>query len=485
MALALRLNDDELSKLGVDPDSPVSLFWAKFAERRPTAVPDMETVCSKIAQTIEHDYCAESVEDMPKLLTEDQLQQVMAKAGGKPTWSGLITYILGPFKPSLAAGVNNITPPSAVHLRPTCAGPAPFEAAHEPLQAPPPPVVFAPPIKAEPTWPCLPLGAMMEAEGTLQDDIIPEYVFDAVFECDDVEVQQLTAKDVTAVLNAYTHFMITHHKQPAGDKKMRAWHGKQLKRRLKHLPDHGKGKPGPMRKWSDLLEERKRNNGRKAKVRGTTLTLTSAAPTIALSCRSRDLLHAERSVRPTGSQTLPGVTFTSTEVEENAGVAVMIDCGLVPVIDDKIKRNTQRLELLPPPPAPALTDITNGAKNTPPTPAATALTQEERDRKMKAEAAARALAALDGEDVNDEMPVSGGADPPDGAPDKDDLSDKAPARAPSAKERRAAVAAEKKKEKEARAAEAKAQKEAKKAEKAAAKASGGGRKRKHVEVCAA
>ena len=272
MALALHINDDELSKFGCDPDSPVCIFWAKFAERRPTAVADMATVCNKIAQTIENDYCAESVEDMPKLLTEDQLQQVMAKEGGKPTWSGLITHILGPFKPSVAPGVNNSTPPSAFHA---------MLAPHQPLQAP----LVKAPVKAEATWPCLPLGAMMEADGTLQDDILPEYVFDAVCECEDVEEQELTTKDVTAVLNAYTHFMVTHHKQPAGDKTMRKWHGKQLKRRLKHLPTNG-SRPGPMRKWSDILEERKRNNGRKAKVRGT--TLTSAARTIALSCRCCD-----------------------------------------------------------------------------------------------------------------------------------------------------------------------------------------------------
>ena len=269
MTLALHINDDELFKLGCYPDSPVGLFWAKFAERRPTAVPDMEKVCKKIAQTIEHDYCAESVEDMPKLLTEHQLQQVMAKEGGKSTWSGLLTYILGSFKPSVAAGVNNISTPLP---------PAPLQLAHNPLEALRD--VFVPPAKAEPTWPSLPLGAMMEADGTLQDDILPEYVFDAVFECEDVQNQELTSKDVTAVLNAYTHFMVTHYKQPAGDAMMRKWHGKQLKRRLPHLPDHGT-KPGPMRKWSFILQERKRNYGRKAKVRGT--TLTSAAPTITLS----------------------------------------------------------------------------------------------------------------------------------------------------------------------------------------------------------
>ena len=48
MTLALHMNHDELFKLGCSPDSPVDLFWAKFAERRPTAVPDMEKVCRSL-----------------------------------------------------------------------------------------------------------------------------------------------------------------------------------------------------------------------------------------------------------------------------------------------------------------------------------------------------------------------------------------------------------------------------------------------------
>ena len=160
----------------------------------------------------------------------------------------------------------------------------------------------------------------------------------------------------------------------------------------------------------------------------------------------------------------------------------MIAHGLAPIIDDKVTRNPLRLALLPPPSA--FTDITNGDKNKPLTPfksgGAAALTQEERDRKSKAEAAGRALAALDREMVeSDEMPESDGGkdDPPDGG------NQVPPAgKAPSAKERRAAVAAEKKKEKQAKAEEAKAQKEAKKAEKLAAKSSGAGGKRKRGQV---
>jgi hypothetical protein len=103
MALSLRIREDELSKLDCQPDSTVGLFWAKFADRRPLAVPNMAEVCAKIAHCVENNYCADTVQDMPNMMTEQQLQQVMAEADGKATWSGMITHILGPFKPSVTA----------------------------------------------------------------------------------------------------------------------------------------------------------------------------------------------------------------------------------------------------------------------------------------------------------------------------------------------------------------------------------------------
>lgn len=267
MAHALNVRENELSKLGCELDSPVSLFWAKFAERRPSAAPNMRVVCENIARAISDDYCADEVQEMLMLMTEEQLQKVMAEAGGKATWIGMITYILGPFKPSTL----NVPDSAKMALAPSIP-------------------VLPSAVKVEATYDILPLGQSMEADGTLVDDLIPEYVFNAYFECEDPLHQELSSKDVTAVLNAYTHFMITHHGQPAGDKAMRLWHGKQLKRRLKHLPTHG-NTPGPMRKWHELLSERKRNIGRKdSKVRGKILTRarprSSSAPTILALCAS-------------------------------------------------------------------------------------------------------------------------------------------------------------------------------------------------------
>ena len=61
----------------------------------------MRAVCENIAHHIRHDYCADVVKDMPALMTEEQLQKVMSEAGGKATWIGLVTFLLGPFKSSM------------------------------------------------------------------------------------------------------------------------------------------------------------------------------------------------------------------------------------------------------------------------------------------------------------------------------------------------------------------------------------------------
>ena len=484
MALSLRIREDELSKLDCQPDSPVGLFWAKFADRRPLAVPNMAEVCAKIAYCVENNYCADTVQDMPNMMTEQQLQQVMAEADGKATWSGMITHILGPFKPSVTA----------------------VDIAKLPL---PPSAVMLPPIKAEPTYEILPLGRDMEMDGTLADDVIPEYVFDAVFECEDPNNQELSAKDVTAVLNAYTHWMITTHKQPAGDKIMRVWHGKQLKRRLKHLPTHG-NTPGPMRKWCKLLSERKRNLGRKnSNVCGRILTRTcphtitqqqlrptAAAPGCKLTCIARVV------------QILESITFTSKEVDENMGVAAIKARvpDFKPVIDDRKKRDLTRLplsQLHTHVAADSLLACTAYDDGSPPgdsppgdsPPAAVkAITQADRDKAQKAQSAAAAVAALDHYDDDDYLfAPSDGHEEPEEPPQQSDgvvesatEGDEQRKKAPTAKERRAKLAAAKKeekaKEKAAKDAEKKQLKEAKEAEKAAkaAAAQGSGKRKRQV-----
>lgn len=250
---AVHIRTDELlTRFGCEPESPVSMFWDGLAAARPTAAPEMPTVCKTIAARVE-DFCADTVQDMPMLMTELQLQQVMVQAGGKAAWSGLVTHVLGPFKSSVVTA-----PDSAKLVEETCA-----------LK-----------FKSEPTYEILPLGQAMEADGTLEADILPEYVFRAYTDCEDPVNQELSTDDVTRVLNAYTHYMVTVHKQPAGDKPMRKWHAKQLKARLQHLPDHG-STPGPMRRWLKLLNERKRNVARKSGSVSANIR-TGVAPTIAL-----------------------------------------------------------------------------------------------------------------------------------------------------------------------------------------------------------
>ena len=249
---ALHIRTDELlTKFGCTPESPVSLFWDAFAAARPTAAAEMQTVCDHIAARLA-DFCVDTVQEMPVMMTELQLEQVMAQAGGKATWSGLVTYMLGPFKASVV-----MTVPLNLVSVPETAGS----------------------VKSDATYQILPLGATMEAEGTLEADILPEYVFNAYTECEDPLNQELSAEDVTATLNAYTHFMITVHKQPAADKPMRKWHSKQLKTRLRHLPDHGRT-PGPIRRWFNLLTERKRNVARKGGTVSANIR-SGVAPTIA------------------------------------------------------------------------------------------------------------------------------------------------------------------------------------------------------------
>ena len=54
----------------------------------------------------------------------------------------------------------------------------------------------------------------MVENGTLATEIIPEYVWEAVKECEDPMNQQISNKDLTALMDAYQHYLITTHKQP-------------------------------------------------------------------------------------------------------------------------------------------------------------------------------------------------------------------------------------------------------------------------------
>jgi hypothetical protein len=242
--LAVALYDDEpLAKIGCNMQTDVHTFWGKVAERKPNAVENMKEVCAAIATALETEYGADNLEEMVGMVHESQLQKLMAGKGGKATWSGMIAYLLGqPLKGSAAHTSVALSTLSENVSKST------------------------PVVKAPATWDIKPIGAAMVQAGTLLDDILPEYVFNAFSECEDPMRQQISNPDVSDILDEYTHYMITTHHQPAADMPLRKWHAKQLKARLPHLPEYG-GKPGYLRKWLDLLGERKRNFSRTKEVR--------------------------------------------------------------------------------------------------------------------------------------------------------------------------------------------------------------------------
>ena len=234
MALALVAHQDELEKMGCTLKSEVTLFWARLAERMADkAQENVGDIFSKCAETVRRDFLADTVEEMMELVGDTQIQQLLTNAGGKATWKNVIEYIVGSkFKSS---AVQQLVP-------------APQLLTHNTV---------------EPTFVISPIGAQMEAEGTLADEKLPAYVLNAHTECEDPKEQELTGPDVTMVLNAYTHHMIVTYGQPSGDRPLRMHHARSLKAAYPKLPKHGTT-PGSARRWIKLLDERKRNYSRKS-----------------------------------------------------------------------------------------------------------------------------------------------------------------------------------------------------------------------------
>ena len=208
---------------GIDGDSDVPADGGQHA-------PDMPVVCKNIAAVVAQDYCADTVGELALMMTENQLQKVMTESGGKATWSGMITSFLGPFRPSGAPESAKLVLGSAESAKAR--------------------------VKATALYDTTLIGAQMEVDGTMNDEILPEYVLCAYSECEDPATQELSRNDVKAVLDEYTHFMIVTHGQQGGDKALRKHHAKQLRARLPKLPDHGKTK-GKERSWYKLLTQRK------------------------------------------------------------------------------------------------------------------------------------------------------------------------------------------------------------------------------------
>ena len=248
MALVLQSAEElsELEKMGCSLQSELPHFFKKLAERMSAKAPaNIGDVFSSCADAIQTDFLVDNVQDMFLTVYDSQIQNVLVQTGGKATWKNIIELVAGvKFKSSAPAA-------ALVPLSP---------AFHNTV---------------EPTFTISPLGAQMENEDTLKDEHLPAYVLTAHSECEDPQEQELTAPDITAVLDAYTHYMIRKHNQPAGDKRMRLHHSRELKLHYPKLCAHGKT-PGSMRRWLKLLDERKRNYSRKSalKARGPFCTST-------------------------------------------------------------------------------------------------------------------------------------------------------------------------------------------------------------------
>jgi hypothetical protein len=227
---------EQLSRLGCEIDSKVADVFARIPGRMKKPPANAAEIFAALAAAVEEEYQVDTLSEMMELLLVGQFEKLLTQAGGKATWIAWLEMIFGmKFKTGASQ------PPSAqlLALAPAAGNPN----------------LYAPTFKVQP------LGALMLANGTLADEILPEYIFDAITECEDVTKQQISPKDLTAVLDAYQHYMIVTHKVPFGDKVMRAHHAKQLKARIPHLPDHGKT-AGATRKFDRIIQERKRNFSR-------------------------------------------------------------------------------------------------------------------------------------------------------------------------------------------------------------------------------
>ena len=259
---------------------------------------------------------------------------------------------------------------------------------------------------------------MMRAEGSIENEILPEYIFDAADECEAPGSLAITSNDVTNVLNAYQHYMIVQHKQPAGDKTLRVHHAKQLKQRFPKLPTYGTT-PGPLRKWYKILTERKRNASRK---RG--LEVRARLPC----CRWHTCVTPCVMPCVTQCRQFHGITFTPAEIE-NIPVE-LITAGFKPRVAERAKDlDMERKPLCLKPPSFQLKEPLPPSLSEPPLEVqddsnesqveangdVASISQRERDAKDKAAKTAAALQALDSEEIADaliELSEEGSVDDP-------------------------------------------------------------------------
>lgn len=200
--------EDALARLGCGMDTDVHEFWRIFAERIGDRGPDnMAEVCANVADSVRDEFMAGTVEEMFASLHDSQIEGLLKASGGKPTWRKMVEFHAG-LRFTSSVPTSALAEPAA-HLVPRQA-----------------------PGHHKPTFDIQRSTTLFASADTgLKAEILPEYVLNAHTECEDPQNQELPANDLTQVLDEYTHYMITTHDQPAGDKELRVHHARQLKNR--------------------------------------------------------------------------------------------------------------------------------------------------------------------------------------------------------------------------------------------------------------
>ena len=231
-----------MAELGLSWSSDMPTFWRAIAKK---AAPDgkYNTVCETIGESL-IDEMVLTTDQMMTKMTDVQIKRILITSGAKETWMSMVEFVTG--------------------SQFTMAHPASAQLALTTLN----PNVHGWHGRASKFDRCS-IGAQMSAAGTLKDERLPDFIFDAALECEDPRNQALTSNDITAVLNMYDAFVVVKHGTLGVDAPLRRRHAAILKERLPHFSKYGETS-AVARCWYKMLQERKRNIRRTdSKVRAT------------------------------------------------------------------------------------------------------------------------------------------------------------------------------------------------------------------------